>query len=159
MIEEYREKVEKIGTECSILEAIKQLDVPRERETAQLKLMDYDIDSDNTEELEPYKAYDLNQVKSDKNTLENKLSALENKLNNHKKYLPDIKELEVHAIIYAYQRYLPDLELNSDYIKDMLEKYNVFENVFLPQEFEEKYKSFLTKGGQYGEVKNNKKNT
>ena len=103
LLAQYKEDVEQLRVKLNVLQLIVQLDIPEEKEEAQLKLMEYNIDADSTEELAVYKQYDIIQVKNDKLRIESKSAALENKLQKHEKYLPDIKELELSLIHIFYE--------------------------------------------------------
>lgn len=118
---------------------IAQLNIPEEKEEAQLKLMEYEIDADNVEELEVYKRHDMIQVKSDKLKMESKLAALENKLQKHEKYLPDIKELEMQEVLSAYQIHLPEIQLERERVRKVLEVKEIFHETIFPEEFKKIY--------------------
>ena len=139
LIEQYREIVENLKVKFDIVEAITRLDILEEKEEAQLKLMDYNIDADNDEEIMEYRQYDLAQLKNEKLKMESKLAGLENKLQNHEKYLPDIIELEIQEVINAYRLYLPKIQLERERVRKMLDSYDIFDKVLLPEKFEALY--------------------
>ena len=139
LLGEYQEKVEQLRERFDILGLIAQLNIPEEREEAQLKLMEYNIDADSDEELQAYKQYDIIQVKRDKLDMEKRLETLKNKLQKHKKYLPDIKEMEIQEVMRAYQVYLPEVKLEYKRVGKMLEMHEIFDNTFFPEEFEKLY--------------------
>jgi hypothetical protein len=139
LLEQYKEEVERLRVQFDVLELIERLDIPEEKEEAQLKLMEYNIDADNAEELEAYKQCDMIQVKSDKLKMEGKLAALENKLQKHEKYLPDIKELELQEVLRVYQVYLPAIQLERERVIKVLESQEIFDKTLSPEEFEKLY--------------------
>lgn len=139
LLAQYKEEVEQLRVQFDVLELIEQLDIPEEKEEAQLKLMEYNIDADNAEDLEAYKQCDKFQAKSNKLKMENKLAALENKLQKHEKYLPDIKELELQEVLRAYQVYLPAIKLDRERVNKVLESQEIFDKTLFPEEFEKLY--------------------
>lgn len=139
LLEQYREDVQRLRVQFDILRLIAKLDILEEKEEVQLKLMEYEIDADNAEELEAYKQYDMIQVKNDKLKMEAKLTALENKLQKHEKHLPDIKELEVQEVLSAYQVYLPTIQLECERVSKVLEVSEIFQKTILPEEFKKLY--------------------
>ena len=139
LLKEYREEVERLRAMFEVLGLIAQLDIPEEKEEAQLKLMEYNIDVDNAEELESYKHCDMIQAKNDKLRMESKLAALENKLQKHEKYLPDIKELELQEVMGTYQVYLPGNQLERERVAKVLESNEIFDKTLSPEEFEKLY--------------------
>jgi len=139
LLKECQEEVKRLKLKFDIVCLIAKLDIPEEREEAQLNLIDYDIDADNVEDIEAYKQCDITQVKSDKLKMETKLTVLENKLQKHEKYLPYIKELEVQEVLRAYQVYIPAIHLEHDRVKRVLELYEIFETTILPENFEKLY--------------------
>lgn len=136
---QYKEEVERLREQFDVLELIEQLDITEEKEEAQLKLMEYNIDADNAEDLGAYKQCDKIQVKNDKLKMESKLAALENKLQKHEKYLPDIKELELQEVMRAYQIYLPAIQLERERVIKVLELQEIFDKTLSPEEFEKLY--------------------
>ena len=139
LLKQYREEIERLRVQFDVLGLIAQLNIPEEKEEAQLKLMEYEIDADNVEELEVYKRHDMIQVKSDKLKMENKLAALENKLQKHEKYLPDIKELEIQEVLSAYQIHLPEIQLERERVRKVLEVKEIFHETIFPEEFKKIY--------------------
>ena len=139
LLKEYQEEVERLRELFDVLGLIEQLDIPEEKEEAQLKLMEYNIDADNSKELEAYKQCDKIQAKNDKLKMESKLAALENKLQKHEKYLPDIKELELQEVLRVYQVYLPAIQLVRERVFKVLESHEIFDNTLSPEEFEKLY--------------------
>ncbi len=139
LLVQYKEEVERLSKQLDVLALIAQLDIPEEKEEAQLKLMEYNIDAENADELEAYKQCDMNQVKSDKLKMKEKLASLENKLQKHEKYLPDIKELELQEVMRVYQVYLPAIQLERERVSKVLESQDIFDKTFSPEEFEKIY--------------------
>ncbi|PWM31541.1 MAG: hypothetical protein DBX58_06355 [Clostridiales bacterium] len=139
LLAQYKEDVEQLRVKLNVLQLIVQLDIPEEKEEAQLKLMEYNIDADSTEELAVYKQYDIIQVKNDKLRIESKSAALENKLQKHEKYLPDIKELELQEVLRVYQIYLPEIKLDRERVTKILELHDVFDETLYPEEFRKIY--------------------
>lgn len=139
LLKQYREEIERLRVQFDVLGLIAQLNIPEEKEEAQLKLMEYEIDADNVEELEVYKRHDMIQVKSDKLKMENKLAALENKLQKHEKYLPDIKELEIQEVLSAYQIHLPEIQLERERVRKVLEVKEIFHETIFPEELKKIY--------------------
>lgn len=140
LLVQYEEEAEKLRKQYDVLGLIAQLDNPEEKEEAQLKLMEYNIDADDADELESYKQCDMNQVKNHKLKIEDKLKALKNKLQNHEKYLPDIKKLELQEVLMIYQVYLPTIQLECERVLKVLEMKEIFEQTISPEEFEKLYK-------------------
>lgn len=138
-LKEYQEEVERLRVMVDILELIEQFDIPEKKEEAQLKLMEYNIDADNVEELEEYKQCSKSQTKSDKLKMESKLTALKNKLEKHEKFLPDIRELELQEVLRAYQVYLPTIQLERERVLKVLESHEIFDKTLSPEEFEKLY--------------------
>ena len=92
--EQYKEDVEELTLKFTIVTAVAKLDIETEKEIAQLKLMEFNIDAENEDEIAEYRGFDIIRLKNDKLRMESKLSALENKLQKHKKHLMDVIELE-----------------------------------------------------------------
>ena len=101
--------------------------------------MEYNIDAENEVEIAKYRNLDLPQIKNDKQRIQLKLCALENKLKNHKKYLPDIIELEKQEIIMVYQEYLKEVTLNKEQVGKVLNHYNLFDKILFPPTFADIY--------------------
>ncbi len=139
LLVQYREDMERLKIQFAVIEIISHLAVPEEKEEAQLKLMEYDIDADDAEEIDMYKQYDLIQVKNEKIKMENKLASLENKLQKHEKYLTDIIELELQEVLRAYQVYMPEVQLERERVSKILETHEIFDTVIFPEDFEKLY--------------------
>lgn len=140
LLVQYEEEAEKLRKQYDVVELIARLDNPKEKEKAQLKLMEYNIDADDADELETYKQCDMIQVKNNKLKIESKLATLKNKLQKHEKHLPDIKELELQEVLMIYQVYLPTIKLERERVLKVLEMREIFEQTLSPEEFEKLYK-------------------
>lgn len=141
LLEQYKEEIEELTLKFTIVTAVSKLDIEYEKEAAQLKLMEYNIDAENEDEIAEYRTLDISQLKNDKLRMEAKLSALENKLQKHEKHLPDVIELEKQEVILVYQEYLTELKLDKEQIGKVLNDNDLFENTIHPVSFSEIYKS------------------
>ena len=141
LLEQYKEDVEALTLKFTIVTAVMQLDIEEEKETAQLKLMEFNIDAENEDEIAEYKVFDITQLKNDKLRMESKLSALENKLQKHEKHLPDVIELEKQEVLLVYQEYLKEFQLDEEQIGKVLTDNDLFENTLFPMSFLKIYKS------------------
>ena len=145
MIKEYEDIIEELELKYNIIVAVNKLEIADEREEAELKLIEYNIDADNEEEIDLYRQFDFLQIKNDKLKMENKLSALKNKLEKHEKYLPYIVEMEFQEVVKAYQVYLPEIEFERERVIKVIESYSIFDNIITPLEFKELYSKVLIK--------------
>lgn len=139
LLQKYKKQFEELTLKFYIADAISQLEIDEKNEAAQLQLMEYNIDAENEVEIAKYRNLDLPQIKNDKQRIQLKLCALENKLKNHKKYLPDIIELEKQEIIMVYQEYLKEVTLNKEQVGKVLNHYNLFDKILFPPTFADIY--------------------
>lgn len=98
------------------------------------------IDAENETEIDTYRALEIGTIRTDKLKMEEKTEALTNKLQKHEKHLLDIIELEVHEALLVYQACLPDMSLESERIKELLQQYDIFDENVVPEEFLKRYK-------------------
>lgn len=145
LIKEYEDITEELELKYNIIVAVNKLEIADEREEAELKLIEYNIDADNEEEIDLYRQFDFLQIKNDKLKMENKLSALKNKLEKHEKYLPYIVEMEFQEVVKAYQVYLPEIEFEREQVIKVIESYSIFDDIITPLEFKELYSKVLIK--------------
>lgn len=138
LVEQYQEQMTDASYLYNVVELVNELEVTEQREDIQLKLMDYNIDADNKEELEKYQSCDWNQIRDDMYRIKNKLDSLNNKLEKHKKYVGDIQKLEIQEVILIYQDYI-DEKLDVEKVKEIICSRNIFEKTVLPGEFKKIY--------------------
>ena len=141
LLEQYKEEVEELTLKFTIVTAVSKLNLEEEKEAAQLKLMEFNIDAENEDEIVEYKSLDITQLKNDKLRMEAKLSALENKLQKHERYLPDVIELEKQEVLFVYKEYLTEVKFDKEQIGKMLNDNDLFENTIFPMSFLQIYKS------------------
>lgn len=139
--EQYKEDVEELTLKFTIVTAVAKLDIETEKEIAQLKLMEFNIDAENEDEIAEYRSFDIIQLKNDKLRMESKLSALENKLQKHKKHLMDVIELEKKEVLLVYQEYLTEVQLDEEQIGKVLTDNDLFEDMIYPMKFLKLYES------------------
>lgn len=139
LLEQYRKAVEELTIKFDIVTAVLQLEIDKNKEEAQLQLMEYNIDAENEAEIAEYKILDLQEIKNDKLRMEAKFLALKNKLQKHEKYLPDIVELEEQEVVMVYQEYLKEVNLDKEQIGKLLNDNDLFEKILFPDKFAELY--------------------
>ena len=133
--------VDELALQYNIVNLIQQLGEEEKKVDAQLALMEYEIDAENETEIDTYRDFEIGTIKTDKLKMEAKTESLTNKLQKHEKHLPDIIELEVQEALLIYQACLPDMSLESDRIKELIQQYEIFNENVLPEEFLKRYKS------------------
>lgn len=141
LLQQYQKDVDELTLQYNIVNLIQQLGEEEKKIDAQLALMEYEIDAENETEIDTYRALEIGTIRTDKFKMEAKTEALINKLQKHEKHLPDIVELEVQEVLLVYQACLPDVSLESEWIKEMLQQYDIFDENVLPEEFLKRYKS------------------
>lgn len=139
LLEQYRKEVEELTIRFDIVTAVLQLEIDKNKEQAQLQLMEYNIDAENEAEIAEYKILNLQEIKNDKLRMEAKFAALKNKLQKHEKYLPDIVELEEQEVVMVYQEYLKEVNLDKEQIGKILNANDLFEKILFPDKFAELY--------------------
>lgn len=139
LLEQYRKEVEELTIRFDIVTAVLQLEIDKNKEQAQLQLMEYNIDAENEAEIAEYKILNLQEIKNDKLRMEAKFAALKNKLQKHEKYLPDIVELEEQEVVMVYQEYLKEVNLDKEQIGKLLNDIDLFEKILFPDKFAELY--------------------
>lgn len=141
LLQQYQKDVDELALQYNIVNLIQQLGEEEKKVDAQLALMEYEIDAENETEIDTYRDFEIGTIKTDKLKMEAKTEALTNKLQKHEKHLPDIVELEVREALLVYQACLPDMSLESDRIKELLQQYDIFNENVVPEEFLKRYKS------------------
>lgn len=141
LLQQYQKDVVELTLLYYIVNLIQQLGEEDKKIDAQLALMEYDIDAENETEIDTYSALHIGTIKIDKSKMEAKIEALTNKLQKHEKHLPDIIELEVQEVLFVYQSYLPNVRLQNERIKKLLQQYDIFNENVVPEEFLKRYNS------------------
>lgn len=141
LLQQYQKDVDELTLQYNIVNLIQQLGEEEKKIDAQLALMEYEIDAEDETEIDTYRALEIGTIRTDKFKMEAKTEALINKLQKHEKHLPDVVELEVQEVLLVYQACLPDVSLESEWIKEMLQQYDIFDENVLPEEFLKRYKS------------------
>lgn len=138
------EQIALLSQKYDIVRAVNQLNNSEEKEKAQLSLMEYDIDADDLACISEYQGIDVNHIKAELSGKQSKQNALKNKLDKHEKYQPDIEELEIQEVIKVYQEYLPEMEVDREKVKELIERVDIFDEIILPNEFEKMIKEEYT---------------
>lgn len=141
LLQQYQKDVDELTLQYNIVNLIQQLGEEEKKIDAQLALMEYEIDAENETEIDTYRALEIGTIRTDKFKMEAKTEALINKLQKHEKHLLDIIELEVQEVLLVYQACLPDVSLESEWIKELLQQYDIFDENVLPEVFLKRYKS------------------
>ncbi|MFA9465841.1 MAG: PBECR4 domain-containing protein [Velocimicrobium sp.] len=139
LLQQYQKDVDELTLQYNIVNLIQQLGEEEKKIDAQLALMEYEIDAENETEIDTYRALEIGTIRTDKYKMEAKTEALTNKLQKHEKHLPDIVELEAQEALLVYQACLPDVSLESERIKELLQQFDVFDDNVVPEEFLKKY--------------------
>jgi len=140
LLQQYQKDVNELTLQYNIVNLIQQLNEEEKKIDAQLALMEYEKDAENETEIDTYRALEIGTIRTDKLKMEEKTEALTNKLQKHEKHLLDIIELEVHEALLVYQACLPDMSLESERIKELLQQYDIFDENVVPEEFLKRYK-------------------
>lgn len=139
LLQQYQKDVDELTLQYNIVNLIQQLGEEEKKIDAQLALMEYEIDAENETEIDTYRALEIGTIRTDKFKMEAKTEALTNKLQKHEKHFPDIVELEAQEALLVYQACLPDVSLESERIKELLQQFDVFDDNVVPEEFLKKY--------------------
>lgn len=141
LLQQYQKDVDELTLLYYIVNLIQQLGEEDKKIDAQLALMECEIDAENETEIDTYRVLHIGTIKIDKSKMEAKIEALTNKLQKHEKHLPDIIELEVQEVLFVYQSYLPNVRLQNERIKKLLQQYDIFNENVVPEEFLKRYNS------------------
>ncbi len=137
---QFQKEVDELTLQFNVIYLIQQLSEEEKKIDTQLALMEYGLDAENKTEIDAYKISELGRVKADKIKMEAKIKALTNKLQKHEKHLSDIIELEVQEVLLVYQSCLPDVSLEIERIKEMLQQEAIIDEKIVPEEFMKSYK-------------------
>ncbi len=113
------------------------------REKAQLQLMNYEVDADDEKDLSTYQGIKEIDIKIKYTEKDMKSKNLVYKHKKHNQYLPIIKELEEREVALIYGTYWLDKELDFKIVRQLIDKFNVFERNILPKQFLREYEALI----------------
>lgn len=106
-------------------------------ESAILLLEKYEIDIENEEGN-----IDVKELQRKINKIKNDISHFNKENKRFKKFLPMLFELEKEEIICVYHTYFEKIkEANDNFFEQLIDAYRVFENMYLPSQIKQFYKT------------------
>lgn len=146
-----KEKILELENDIKISDLIKEYLICEKndiKEKIQLKLMDYDIDLDDKRTLLYCQEYHSKDKINDVHKKIQKKIAYEDKIVKYKKFLPDLKKLEIEEVKYIYRIIMGEQDWEEEFISMLINEKQCFKNSYLPQEIEKFYYEFKITDGK-----------